>query len=567
MQRTFRKLWQYLVDTLCTNFFPILLAFFLGGYTSFYFAVEIPKIQPMPQYIFTSSIRYALGIFYFFLLPISKKGKQKLSKFFICILTLLFIAEHYLIEACLTGFTDSIVLSSLSTNWSETWEFIKEMNISALMMAILHLMVLGFIAWSIGQSVKKAFSRKKQNILTLLFFIATGISLTFGNRCFSNEELHYPHYSRMNPVERLYYSFRICNKDLQEAKQYLGNLEKVDLGTIQIRKQAPFSVILIIGESSSKHYMHCYGYPLPTTPKADSLLKTGNAVLYSDVISPAGYTAESLSKVLTLYTTESSKSAQWYNFPTLFQILNKVGIRTHWLSNQEKEGLFVNYVSAIAKTARSEEYVSVRSSRDWFSSKKFLDEALLPLLQHREEKDTSPAFFEVVHLMGTHGDFKDRYPNDYAPFKIEDIQRPISPHTDSERRDYICAIHYVDSVVDQIIKAYANEPAIVIYLSDHGYVVCDDPQNPKAIQHSSEGTGVEIPFMIYFSPQMQKQMPEEWKQIQANKDKKVMSDILSHTLLQLMGVSSKFDNPNYNFFSPSYLGNRPRLSPHWEGEH
>ena len=50
------------------------------------------------------------------------------------------------------------------------------------------------------------------------------------------------------------------------------------------------TVVVVLGESMRRNYMHCYGYPLENTPKQDSLVKTGDLVLFSDAISSAAWT-------------------------------------------------------------------------------------------------------------------------------------------------------------------------------------------------------------------------------------------------------------------------------------
>ena len=76
-------------------------------------------------------------------------------------------------------------------------------------------------------------------------------------------------------------------------------MKNIDLGQLTREDRlGNASIVVIIGETLRRDYMHCYGYPLSNTPHLDSILKTGDMIRYSNVISPAGNTIESLTKVL-----------------------------------------------------------------------------------------------------------------------------------------------------------------------------------------------------------------------------------------------------------------------------
>ncbi|MGI0440398.1 sulfatase-like hydrolase/transferase [Helicobacter himalayensis] len=75
--------------------------------------------------------------------------------------------------------------------------------------------------------------------------------------------------------------------------------------------KTPPLVILIIGESTQRNYLNLYGYPLPTTPKLNALRDSQNLFVFSDVISPATHTDESLRKVLT-FSNYENEQIPWY---------------------------------------------------------------------------------------------------------------------------------------------------------------------------------------------------------------------------------------------------------------
>ncbi len=102
-------------------------------------------------------------------------------------------------------------------------------------------------------------------------------------------------------------------KNLNENIQLLANFKALEGGgntTLYAstnKAKTPPLVILIIGESTQRNYLNLYGYPLPTTPKLNTLRDSQNLFVFSNVISPATHTDESLRKVLTFSNYENEQ--------------------------------------------------------------------------------------------------------------------------------------------------------------------------------------------------------------------------------------------------------------------
>ena len=128
-----------------------------------------------------------------------------------------------------------------------------------------------------------------------------------------------------------------------------------------------------------RNYMHCYGYPLENTPKQDSLVGTGDLVLFSDAVSSAAWTASSISQSVSFYTQEGPEK-EYYKYPALPLVLSKAGYYTYWVSNQETQGTGIQPVATLASTADSTRFVRNRTYGDWNAS---LDSDILPLLFDR----------------------------------------------------------------------------------------------------------------------------------------------------------------------------------------
>lgn len=207
-------------------------------------------------------------------------------------------------------------------------------------------------------------------------------------------------YEAAAPLERLFLGFTEYSSELKKIRQSRKQLlaQASDLRSLPASEQSPDNVVLIIGESTTRGFMHCYGYPLKNTPRLDSLIALGNLFLLDSVVSPAAATRESITASLTMYIPEEGKN--WYDYPSLPSILMQAGYRSWWLSNQEKQGQVE--ISTIAETTDEQCYVSVQSTNHNIGAKhRSYDEAILPYLKSKA-KSGGKRVFQIVHLMGTH---------------------------------------------------------------------------------------------------------------------------------------------------------------------
>ena len=276
--------------------------------------------------------------------------------------------------------------------------------------------------------------------------------------------------------------------------------------------------------------MHSYGYPVENTPKQDSLIGTGDLILFRDVVSPAPSTEGSLLQAMTTYTREDGKRER-FGFPTLSLILSKAGYYTYWVSNQEKQGSLTQPVSALAFVTDSAFFIKERGYGGWDVP---MDLDLIPHLGKKSmipDKDDRTALFEVVHLMGSHTIYADRFPKEMARFGTKDLPKklpngmamPEDTRKQEILRDYVNSVYYNDLVLSEIIRQYSSEPAIVIYLSDHGQTLYDNPRHLDYHGHEVSPGGVSVPFMVYFSPEMRRLHPDLYQKVYAAKDRRIMT--------------------------------------------
>lgn len=306
--------------------------------------------------------------------------------------------------------------------------------------------------------------------------------------------------------------------------------------------------VFILGESTTSKNMSLYGYPLPTTPKLIHRKEHDNLYVFTDVTSPHAGTSPVMEKLFTFYSLEKqaqNPNAAWYTYTSLFNILRQAGYKTVWLSNQEPFGVWGRPGRLYSAQVDVSRFTMVRASRTTFSSEiRSYDEKLLPLLDEELTQSTGKNFY-VIHLLGTHIDYSKRYPAEFAKFTAKD-EEGLSRLTDTSeikkqiRAEYDNAVLYNDFIVDEIIKRFENKNAIIIYISDHGQEVFDTID----FRGHSEGDNqtramIEIPMIIWVSPEFRVKYPEICSKIAASVNKKFITDEMIHVILGIMDIETQ----------------------------
>ena len=196
------------------------------------------------------------------------------------------------------------------------------------------------------------------------------------------------------------------------------------------------------------------------------------------------------------------------------------------------------------------------------------DEGLLSEYDEHLKKANTAHNLILFHLMGQHVNYRQRYPKGRGQFRADDYKdrRPELNHY--QRRvlsEYDNATLYNDSIVDQIVRRFANEDAIVIYVPDHGEECFEGSRgficrnHSAAIDYELAHYEFEVPFWIWCSKSMIAKHPELYQEIRAAKDRRLMTDALPHTLLYLAGIKAPDYHEAYNVLSPKYQKRRPRI--------
>ena len=249
----------------------------------------------------------------------------------------------------------------------------------------------------------------------------------------------------------------------------------------------PKTFVLVIGESTTKHNFQIYGYPRATNPRLNQ--RKNQLAVFEDVISTNAFTIGALKTALSLNNFKKEKES------TIVQMFNQAGFETHWISNQRPIG---PYESIVTKISRASDFYTYTNTA--LAGKKTpLDEVLLPHLKTALKRKSKHKFI-VLHLLGTHLQYNDRYPPSFEKFNSTP---PNINYTSEEaiqkRNEYDNAVLYNDFLIDEIIKQVEKEngESYVLYFADHGEEVFLNQDFAGHNDDNPSPSMFEVPFILW----------------------------------------------------------------------
>lgn len=317
-------------------------------------------------------------------------------------------------------------------------------------------------------------------------------------------------------------------------------------------------VVYILGESTSRHRMGMYGYRLDTTPFMSAREKQGDLTRFTDVISPNATTMNVLAKLFSYYRHDMP--GEWYETADLFTILREAGYYTTWVSNQEFSGRNGNNARLYAERCNNYAFTTYRNSTSSTIREPY-DEAVLPLLDKTLQTPRKKNFI-VVHLMGSHQLYSNRFPQERRKFGPESENGP-DEKVRGIRADYDNAVRYNDSIVNAIVSRFENKNAIIVYTSDHGEDVMEI--NKKAAGHNDINPNqlmVEIPMLVWTSKAFRTTYPALANRVRRAAHRPFVTEDMIHSLLDLMQIQTPEYRESLSVFSDQYDATRPRYFTH-----
>lgn len=220
------------------------------------------------------------------------------------------------------------------------------------------------------------------------------------------------------------------------------------------------TVVLVVGESLTTSRMGVYGYERDTTPQLKSWTTNGLEVL-PPRRATASYTAKALQDLLVKDGVSYVKAMRRKGYHPVL-----VSGQNHW----ERYCGVEHMVFAACERKRYLRDEMGGPCFDWS----------LPRMAQEELATARRPLLLIVHLMGSHHPFSERYPNYWT--KADGMD------------DYDLSVRMTDGVVGDLLKLMPGN-GVLIFTSDHG-----ESPNSASWRNADDPDLWTVPMMIWRGP-------------------------------------------------------------------
>lgn len=483
----------------------------------------------------------------------------------ICVLNLFFwiIPLVELIYYCMTWhcLSPASLMAIYLTNWHEAIEFIRAMI--GIPTAILICAGIGFFLRLAYKSHKNLVSKL---VISKKKFLAATVALIG-----SLSALIY--YVPQTSMAGLYKT--VTDYAAQTQLYSKNRAERLADLKIDTENDLNGTIILVIGESASRDYMHAYNpeFPFENTPWLDSKLEKtfppvklpddakindeykaennntayltraqGKFIIFENVYASWTQTVPVLQRALTEQSQYNEK--EFFESVSIVDVARKAGYKTYWFSNQGRYGEFDSAITLVAKTADISEWTD-----DSFDFSELEDEILLKFF---EKVNPNEKNFIVFHLMGSHIYYNSRYPRRFKKWVTKDGTGMMLAAP-----SYANSILYTDYVLSKIFD-YAEQNLnlqAMIYFSDHGEDL-EISHNPDVFRFEM----LRIPMFIYISPEYERILPKRASTLENNRKQYFTNDMFYDTFCGIINAPSNRYDEGQDFSSDKYRFTRENLT-------
>lgn len=393
-------------------------------------------------------------------------------------------------------------------------------------------------------------------VLALVFLPAT--LKTARKRSLTVNEVSEAIMNRLEPAVPWQFAFGFA--------RYRAQLDRMELLLEQNRRLPPLArladanagkpatLVLVIGESTTRQHMSLYGYARNTSPRLTAI--RDQLTVFDGVVASRPYTIETLQQALTFADQENPDLH--LTQPSLMNLMKQAGYKTFWVTNQQTLTKRNTMLTNFSEQTDEQIYLNHTRSQNSYQFDGNVIEPFAKLLADPAERK-----FIVVHLLGTHMRYEYRYPQEFAVFR----DRSGLPDWVGERHleminHYDNAVLYNDFVVTSLIERLtaAGGRTQLLYFSDHGEDVYDTPAHDFIGRNEAKPTlpMYTVPFLLWRSPEWRATDP---RRFDGTTHRRYQTSHLIHTWADLAGLTFDGYDP-----TKSIVNDRFRERPLWVGD-
>lgn len=305
--------------------------------------------------------------------------------------------------------------------------------------------------------------------------------------------------------------------------------------------------VLVIGETLRPDRLQLNGYNRATTPR---LAGTKNVISFTDMVSPWAWTRMSVPVILS----RKNATDQRY-FPTetsLVAAFKEAGFSTSWLSTQSPLGVHDSSIALHASEADQVQYLNPVG----YKKEGFYDDILLPAFERVLQQNESKQLI-VLHTLGSHFSYADRYPDAFDLFTPSGKGQLVSMHDQKSKtllnNAYDNSVAYTDFFLFNLIKQLEQTQSIssLLYVSDHGENIFDGQCGKSGHGHNTE-RDYRVASMLWTSETYNLQYPQKKALAEQRREQPLMTSSIFHTVLDLAAIQYPDQKLSKSWVSPDW---------------
>ncbi|MBX4133549.1 phosphoethanolamine transferase CptA [Frischella sp. Ac48] len=450
-------------------------------------------------------------------------------------------------------FSQSVFFVMSESNLQETSEYLQQYFSITLLITIIIYSLIAFWLWTHVRPFHVKYT--KRLLLGLLIIFLTVILPFFNCLLIKNKNVDGSVKYIVSKMEttlpwQLLISFNKYHQQLTNMHALLKHYESVPpiLNLSDSNGNMPRTLVLVIGESTTRTRMSLYGYERNTTPLLDQLYQQDkNLIKFNDVITSRPYTIEVLQQVLTF--ADEHHPDLYLQSPSIIQIMKQAGYKTYWITNQQTMTARNTMLTMFSQQADKQFYLNNDRNQN---SRQYDEVVLEPFKQVLNDQDEKK--FIIVHLLGTHMNYRYRFPEQYKRFTSAPKNFNLDNKELEHYNNYDNAESYNDFVLSQLIHTFADSKpnGFLLYFSDHGEDVYESPSHDVLGRNEKAPTEpmYTIPFLLWISPQWQQTHAVNYQQYT---NRKYSTADFIHTWSDLAGLNYNLYEPSKSLVNPAFV--------------
>lgn len=538
MLHQIKNIWNYFIGSprqlfyffILVNLIPNFVLFFTEPYSVMGKIILIAF--PLSLYFIVFSLLKNIGLLQLILIP------QLIMNAFQ--LVILYLFGESVIAA-------DMFLNLATTNVSEASELLDNLWPAIICVCVIYIPTIIIAAFACRQKTHLSPRFRRRTILSglIIAILSYGLTFTARNEITNSYRLKYDVF----PVN-IYYNLHFAIHKWQRSEFYPLTSKDFRFNASQAKKAEQREIyVLVVGEASRATNWSLWGYERETNPL---LSATPGLVTYKDAITQANATHKSVPLILSAATAENYDVI--YRQKSIIEAFKEAGFKTIFLSNQTPNRTFTDYFAAEA-----DYHVNIRpASTGGIYTVNNYDDHMIPLLKHYI--DSLPDnLFVVMHTYGSHFNYKERYPKEFAHFTPDNATEVEVKNRDQLINAYDNSIRYTDYFLHYLIETLDSTGlcTALYYSPDHGEDLLDD--NRKRFLHASPHPTyyqLHIPLFLWFSETYRNNYPQHYETAVTNQTKPVSTNVAFHTMLDIASIQTTYLNPECSLVSPDFKTQR-----------